>query len=284
MSDAERAERIFAGQILCFCGFAGAMALRDHADWLARAALPESSPVAAQTLLARDEYLDRVAALRGRFAADPRTVQLLNAALASVGVDLARCYRDRIGLRVLPYGDRHAGGRMATTHPHRDTWGSRLYTQINWWTPVYPLTVGRTIGFYPDYWKRPIANTSACWDYREYRDRLRDAPPGRAPDYPAAPEPAEAVAGPARRVIPKPGDLLCFSAAHLHVGVRNHTNQARFSVETRTVCADDIQAERTAPNVDGPPGPPMYRWFRGARDRAPLAGAVERPGVSVERK
>jgi len=187
LSDAERAERIFAGQILCFRGFAAVMALRDHADRFARTAFPETSPAAAQTLLARDEYLDRVAALRARFAADPRTVQLLNAALASVGVDLARCYRDRIGLRVLPYGSTHAGGRMSNTHVHRDTWGSNIYAQANWWAPVYPLSAGRTIAFYPDYWTRPIANSSACWDYREYRVRLRHAAPGRAPDYPAAP-------------------------------------------------------------------------------------------------
>ena len=45
--------------------------------------------------------------------------------------------------------------------------------------------------------------------------------------------------------------MLCFSGAHLHTGVPNHTGEARFSIETRTVDAGDLTAGRGAPNVDG---------------------------------
>jgi hypothetical protein len=44
---------------------------------------------------------------------------------------------------------------------HRDTWGTNLYAQVNWWAPVYPITAGRTVALYPTLWSRPVANTSA---------------------------------------------------------------------------------------------------------------------------
>ena len=44
------------------------------------------------------------------------------------------------------------------------------------------------------------------------------------------------------RVVVEPGDLLCFSGAHLHASVPNATGVARFSVEARTVDAEDVGA------------------------------------------
>ena len=72
------------------------------------------------------------------------------------------------------------------------------------------------------------------------------------------------------RVAIEPGDLLCFSGAHLHAGVPNHTGVARFSIETRTVDADDVAAGRGAPNVDGAAPRVAREWFRRVADHAPL--------------
>ena len=71
-------------------------------------------------------------------------------------------------------------------------------------------------------------------------------------------------------MVVEPGELLCFSAAHLHAGVPNHTGRARFSIETRTVSRHDLLAGRAAPNVDGMGTTPRTRWFRGVLDGAPL--------------
>ena len=60
----------------------------------------------------------------------------------------------------------------------------------------------------------------------------------------------------------EPGDLLCFSGAHLHVGVPNSTGVARFSVETRTVDAEDAATRTGAPNVDGAAAEEHPEWFR----------------------
>ncbi len=49
----------------------------------------------------------------------------------------------------------------------------------------------------------------------------------------------------------EPGDFLCFSGAHLHARVPNTSDATRYSVELRTVYADDVTANRGAPNLAG---------------------------------
>jgi len=68
-----------------------------------------------------------------------------------------------------------------------------------------------------------------------------------------------------------PGDLLCFSGAHLHASVPNATGLARFSIEARTVDAEDTALNLGAPNVDGEAPRVALEWFRGARGGASLA-------------
>lgn len=87
--------------------------------------------------------------------------------------------------------------------------------------PVHALTADNTAAFYPPHWSLPVGNTSAQWDLEEIRSSSA------------------------------PGDLLCFSGAHLHASVPNTSGLTRFSVETRTVNADDVQHGRAAANVDG---------------------------------
>jgi hypothetical protein len=147
---------------------------------------------------------------------------------------------------------------------HRDTWSSNVDAQTNWWTPVLPITRERTIAVYPAYWSRPLANTSASWDLRRVRE------------MPLVPRPSEPVdADSELRIVIEPGDLLCFSGAHLHASVPNTSGATRFSVELRTVTADDVQAGRGAPNLDAEAPRVAWRWFRGITSGGSLADLVE---------
>ena len=56
---------------------------------------------------------------------------------------------------------------------HRDTWGSNIHAQINWWGPVWPVRADRTIGMFPRLWNVPVSNTSAAWSYREFTQHLK---------------------------------------------------------------------------------------------------------------
>jgi hypothetical protein len=205
--------------------------------------------------------------LRREVRRDPQTKRLLGAALEEVGVDPERSYWDSIALRIVPpaEGPRQIG-RLGF---HRDTWGSNLLQQTNWWTPIRPLASERTIAIYPSYWSRPIENNSASWDLDEIRARRRSGE--RDEDIPIVPEPTEPVDTESElRVVIEPGDLLCFSGAHLHASVPNETAETRCSVELRTVNIDDIARGRGAPDLDGRAPHVPLDWFRSMADGRPL--------------
>jgi hypothetical protein len=275
IDDAERAQLVFAGQLLIFEKTDAATELCTFADGLIRAAFADNDPETVQQRIGCNRFIATAESLQQRFRRNAQSKHLFQHCLNAVGVDIEQCYRDRIGLRILPYGTTHSGGAMSTTHVHRDTWGSNLYQQINWWLPVYPLNLQRTIAFYPHYWHTPIANTSDTWEFGTYIERRDAAACSAEIGYPPAPElDAPLDRCDELRVTPKPGELLCFSGAHLHVGVTNDSGRARFSIESRTVSLHDISAKREAPNIDGHGREPMTRWFRHIRSGEPLCHAV----------
>ena len=117
--------------------------------------------------------------------------------------------------------------------------------------------------------------------------RLRSIPPtgrarsrtraqhGTSSEMPIVPTPTEPVDVDSElRIVIEPGDLLCFSGAHLHASVPNTSGITRFSVELRTVNAEDVQGRRGAPNVDGEAPRVAWRWFKGIERLAGRAGRV----------
>ena len=206
---------------------------------------------------------------------DPRLKGLFRAALEHVGVDPARSYWDSIFLRVVPPIEPGAERQIGRIGFHRDTWSSNVLQQTNWWATIRPLSTDRTIAFYPDYWSRPIANTSADWDLDEIRARRRSGE--RDEDIPIVPEPSEPVDTSSElRIVIEPGDLLCFSGAHLHASVPNVSEGTRVSVELRTVSLDDFVRDRGAPNLDGRAPSVPLEWFRSLADGAPLSAVAGR--------
>jgi hypothetical protein len=200
---------------------------------------------------------------------DARIKELFRAALEHVGVDPARSYWDSIYLRLVPPIEPGAERQVGRIGFHRDTWSSNVLQQTNWWATIRPLSADRTIAFYPAYWSRPIANTSADWDLDEIRALRRSGK--RDEDIAIVPEPSEPVDTSSElRVVVEPGDLLCFSGAHLHATVPNVSDQTRVSVELRTVSLDDLAQGRGAPDVDGRAPKVPLEWFRSMEDGAPL--------------
>ncbi len=274
LEDGQRRGSIYGGDLLAFEKVPPMGEFCAYADAQIREAFETEDPVRAQFELGRDEYLARVEALQKRFRRDDTAKELFLAALGHVGVDLRRTFWDWLYLRVSPHGDEHAGRRTAKLGFHRDTWASNVYAQTNWWAPIYPITAGRTVAFYPAYWEKTLKNTSRAWDLEEIRAGTSSAP--------VVPGPMEAVdtASELRPVI-EPGDLLCFSGAHLHASVPNATGVARFSVEVRTVDAGDAADGRGAPNVDGEAPRVASGWFRHVEDGTPLPAVG--PGPATER-
>ena len=267
LEDGTRRGFVYGGDLLVFKKVPPMKELCAFVDGMIREVLGTGDPVKAQFGMDRDEYLSRVEALQRRFREDDAAKELFLGALGHVGVDLGRTFWDPLYLRVSPHGGEHAGRRTAALGFHRDTWSSNVYAQTNWWAPIYPISPGRTMAFYGAYWKRPLKNTSGEWDLEEIRA-------GRS-DVPVVPEPAETV-NTASEFLPviEPGDLLCFSGAHLHASVPNTTGVARFSVEVRTADAGDAADGRGAPNLDGEAPRVASGWFRHVRDGTPLSTAL----------
>jgi hypothetical protein len=207
-----------------------------------------------------------IAPLQERFRKDPRVLGLVRVALQQVGVGLARTYWDPPRLRIVPPA---TGRGVGTVGFHRDTWGSNLLAQTNWWLPLRPLTDERTIAFYPEYWSKPIANTSAEWDLAAIRERRRAGMP--LGDLPMVPVPTTPPSTESElRMVLEPGDLLCFSGAHLHASVPNTSAGTRVSTELRTLNSDDLAHGRGAPDLDGGAPETQFGWFRSVLDGTPL--------------
>lgn len=270
-SPAQTARRVFGGELLAFGGLAGIRRLTRQARRLLRAHFGCDDPTRAHLRFRREEFIARAQAARDAFDADARLLQWFAAAMEEAGFAPPDLFRDRLILRAAPPPATHGGGLHSHTHPHRDTWGVAIFSQMNWWTPLWPLSRKRALGFWPDYFNRPLANNTAQWSFKEYNEARRRAAPGQKPAYPAAPIPSESPRGEPLPAVVAPGELLCFSAAHLHGTIADDPERARFNIEIRTVHLPDLRAGRAAPNADCATPKMAARLFSRAADGKSLA-------------
>ena len=78
-------------------------------------------------------------------------------------------------------------------------------------------------------------------------------------------------------ILIEPGDLLCFSGAHLHASRPNRTGTVRVSVDSRTVDLVDHRAGRGAKDVDGRAPRDGRDWFHRVSDGVAFAEALTKP-------
>jgi len=275
ISDPQRAEQIFRGELLVFRQIPAMQQLIDRTDRLLRDKLGGLEPARAQHQLSPEDFLQLSGEAQSEFRKSQWPKDLFFSALQQCGVELAKTFYDHFPLRVVPFDlnqdGSHNGAHRAAIGHHRDSWGANIHSQINWWAPIYPLEAERTIAFYPDYWDKPLANNTDSWRFENYLAERRKVPEERRSAYPSAPNPLETVDEThVLKMVIEPGDILCFASAHLHASVPNSTDATRFSVEMRTINRNDLQAGRSAPNVDNAATTPMFRWFRGIVDKQPL--------------
>jgi len=255
----EISRRAFRGERIVLGPLDALDRLLAHARETAFAAFPD--PVGDEGRLESGEWRERARAARRDFMRSDAVPGLLRALFAELGFDPQTTYRDRAILRFQPGRAACRTRRLRDLPPHRDSWGSNLMSQLNWWAPVFPVEPGATMEIWPDYFDRPVANSSADWDLEAMR--------AARGDYPLLPEAARPEA-PGEPVLIRPGELLCFSGAHLHASRPNRTGRTRVSIDLRTV---DTSAGPGPPNVDGQARHIAYDWFHRLSDGASLASA-----------
>lgn len=264
--------RIYAGDLLVVRDVPAMRELVGYLQDVLTSEFETVDPMHAQFELGREEWERRAKALRTQYKRDERARELMVALFAQFGFDPARTAADVVNLRCQPHDDTPGPNPQHTLEAHRDTWGSNVYQQINWWAPIYPVTPERTIALFPGYWDRPVANNSADWDLDEIRAEISAArAQGRDPVFPNVPEPTEPI-GRADwlPLVIAPGDVLLFSGAHLHASVPNGSGAARYSVELRSVDEHDARAGIGAPNLDGAAPRQAWHLFRRLKDGARL--------------
>jgi hypothetical protein len=252
LADADRRALVFAGALIVSPRSDATAALCKHAVDMIREAFLPLDPERAQFELAVDDFVQRVGPLKSRFTNDGRTKELVRDVLAAAGCDLVDTYFDVPRLRVVPHGDYLTAGVSYAYKPHRDIWYASPTAQINWWMPVFSVTPERAMSFFPEYWDKPVANSSADFDYGEWCavGRLNAVDQVKT-DTRKHPLPREAVSTASEvRIAGTTGDAILFSSAHLHATAPNVSGLTRFSLDFRTVSLSDLRRGAGAINVD----------------------------------
>jgi hypothetical protein len=246
---------LYAGAVVRFPRLAAMEAVVAFTRAFVEERLAPHPPVEIHRHLAPPRLGTRLGEVQREYAQSGEARRLWKALLAAAGLDPEDTARDRLMLRFQAHSDPAAplpwARSTATVGFHRDSWGTRLPAQVNWWAPVWPITAGRTFAIHPGLWDVAIPNNSADFDLANVMQRLRSAPetlgPGQlAPGPTVAVDPQGGVP-----VVLEPGEIIAFSSNHAHVGVPNHTGLTRISLETRTVSIRDVKAGRGPADVDG---------------------------------
>jgi hypothetical protein len=143
--------------------------------------------------------------------------------------------------------------------------------QLNWWLPIYPIAPENAMGFYPHYFSEPVANNSEIYNYYEWNSKNRaSAAQHVKKDTREQPKPQQDLQPITVRYLPPPGGIIVFSGAQLHETVPNTADLARYSIDFRTVHADDVGGRLGAPNVDSRSTGTTMRDYLRASDLAHL--------------
>jgi hypothetical protein len=252
VDDAGRRGELYRGSIFVYSPSFGALQLCEFAQEMIEAAFYPYDPRKIQEKVPAERCVEILAELKPKFIHHPRSKELIQALLAECGCDLDKTYFDVPRLRTAFPSDYLSSGIAYAFHPHRDTWYSAPFSQINWWMPVYEISPENSMAFHPRYWDTPVSNSSHTYNYYEWNRKSRhnaaqhikaDTRIQPRPQVPLEPDPQV-------RVVAKVGAVMLFSAAHLHSTVPNTSGLTRYSIDFRTVHLDDVWSKCGAPNVD----------------------------------
>jgi len=274
-SDQQRADMVFSGQIVVYRQVTAMAKLVNHLRSAVITGFEPHDPVTAEAFLDTESFRKTSMALRKKVADDLKTAELFRSVFAAVGCDLSALYWDHLKLRFQPSDPALHTKYMRDLPAHRDTWGSNILAQINWWAPVWPVTEDRTMTVFPEYWDHPIENDTADWSYHEFHRRRAENPNTSYPMLPTCRVEPDVTKG--IPLLVDPGDIVAFSGAHLHASVPNRSGMTRISMETRTVSLHDLKQNRRAPNLDGAAKGIRTNWFT----QVSLGTSLSDSGISI---
>ena len=271
-TDEQRRHSLYSGDLHVLSPSEGAAALCVLGRQLSEEAFAPYDPRTAQESMSVEDYVGILSQLKPRFIHHPSAKELIARILSDLGCDVEKTYFDVPRLRTMAYDDYLRAGLALQFHPHRDTWFSAPYQQLNWWLPVYEIESENSMAFHLRYFHIPVRNSSADYDYEEWnrtgRKQASQIVKTETREQPRPLEPLDVSSE--TRVVTPVGGALIFSAAHLHATVPNTTRQTRFSIDFRTVNIDDLVSGDGAPNVDARCTGTTMRDYLRASDLTPV--------------
>jgi hypothetical protein len=266
MDDDQLRAEVYRGSLFAHSPTSGSRKLCQLAQELVAEAFRPFDPLKVHEGLPAEKCAEILAVLKPRFIHHPDSKKYIRQMLSEAGCDLSRTYFDVPRLRTAFPGDYLKSGIAYAFHPHRDTWYSAPFCQINWWMPVYELNPENCMAIHPRYWGLAIKNGSHQYNYHKWNQESRqNAAQHVKTDTRVQPHPEEPVElDPQVRLVCEVAAAYRFSAAQLHSTVPNTSNLTRYSIDFRTVHLDDVLSRNGAPNVDSAcTGTTMADYLRG---------------------
>jgi hypothetical protein len=147
VSDDERRELLYSGQLFVYTASPGARKLVALAREMVEDAFGSRDPELAQHDMPVEEYAALLTDLKPRFIHHPSSKECIQQILGELGCDADKTYFDVPRMRTSTSENYLTSGFAYAFHPHRDTWYSAPMCQINWWLPIYPVLPNNAMAF-----------------------------------------------------------------------------------------------------------------------------------------
>lgn len=251
-SDGNRRQELYQGSLFVQSPSPSSLKLCQLAKEMIEEAFHPLDPLTLHETIPVELCVEKLAVLKPKFIHHPKAKECIQGLLQESGCDPEKTYFDVPRLRTAFPGDYLKSGIAFAFHPHRDTWYSAPFSQINWWMPVYPLNSENCMAFHPAHWEQPLKNSSAGYNYQKWNlESRQNAAQHVKEDTRVQPKPEEPVQmDPQIRLVCEVGSPFLFSAAQLHSTVPNTSAQIRYSIDFRTVHLDDVVNRGGAKNID----------------------------------
>lgn len=252
ISDDERRARLYAGDIFVYSPSAASKAFCSFASSMIEEAFEDKDPQTVQQRIEVARYVEILKTLKPAFIHHDESKRHIQNLLTELRCDLDDTYFDVPRMRSSTSDGYLTTGIAYAWHPHRDTWYSAPPSQINFWLPILDIEADNTVAFHTRYFDSVVSNDSKNYNYYEWNKKFRAAAASQVgKETRPLPGPKETVERESEtRIVCPAGGIILFSGAHLHSSVPNTSGKTRFSIDFRTVSAQDIAKGLSAPTQD----------------------------------
>ncbi len=193
---------------------------------------------------------------------DMNIVKIFKSFLNSLGFFDHQTFIDKITLRYTPPKETESIGLLKPLASHRDTWGSNILEQINWWFPIEDTSFENSIYIIENKFSSFVKNNSSDWDFMKFKKNSKK--------FLSSPISENKFEIKTENILKlKKGDLLCFSGHHLHGSFQG--SRHRINLETRTVSINDKNKFIIPDKKDNFAKKRKSKWFRNIYNKSLLS-------------